>query len=88
MRSSSSPCMILSCPILTPPCMTGKIFLPHPRPLGPHEASLHHVKLHFLLICLTTITILLIKSVLLIKIYLKLQLNLSYQIKVFFTKTK
>ena len=53
---------------------------------GPHEASTHHVKLYFLLICPTTITIFLIKYVSLMKIYLKLKLNLSNQIKLFFSK--
>ena len=57
MGSSSTPCMILSCPIPAPPRMTGNTFSPHSRPLGPHEASPHPVKLYFLLICLTTSTI-------------------------------
>ena len=53
-------------------------------PLGPHEALTYLVKLYFLLIFLTTITIFLIKHILLIKIFLKLQLNLSHQIKLNF----
>ena len=64
----------------------GKIFLPHPRPLGPYEVPLQPVKLYFLLNCPTTSTIFLMKSISLIKIYLKLQLNLSHQIKSIFKK--
>ena len=87
-KSSPRPCMVFfvlphSC--LT--CMTEKIFLPYPCPLGPCEAPTHPVKLYFLLIFLTTITIFLIKYVSLMKIYLTLQLNLSYQIKLFFCKS-
>ena len=52
-------------------------------PLG---ASPHPVKLYFLLICPTTNTIFLMKPISLIKVYLKLQLNLSYQIKSIFRK--
>ena len=37
MRSSPLPCMILSYPIPTLPCMTWKFFLPHLRPLEPHK---------------------------------------------------
>ena len=66
--------------------MTGKTFLPHPRPLGPGEAPPHPVKLNFLLIFPITNTIFLMKPISLIKIYLKLQLNLSYQIKSIFRK--
>ena len=51
MGSSSPLRMILFCPISVPPCMTGKIFLPHPYPLGPYKAPPHLVKLYFLLIC-------------------------------------
>ena len=65
---------------------TEKIFLPHPRPLGPYEVPLQPVKLYFLLNCPTTSTIFLMKSISLIKIYLKLQLNLSHQIKSIFRK--
>ena len=68
------------------PCMTGKTFSPHPHPLGPREAPPHPVKLYFLLICPTISTIFLMKPISLIKIYLKLQLNLSYQIKSIFRK--
>ena len=60
--------------------------LPHPRPLGPREALPHLVKLYFLLICPTTSIIFLMKPISLIKIYLKLQLNLSYQINSIFRK--
>ena len=60
--------------------------LPHPRHLGPREARSHPVKLYFLLIYPTTSTIFLMKPISLIKIYLKLQLNLSHQIKSLFRK--
>ena len=86
MGSSSLSHMILSYSIPTPSCMTGNTFSPHPRPLGPHEALSHSVKLYFLLIYPTTSTIFLMKLVSLIKIYLKLQLNLSHQIKSIFRK--
>ena len=66
--------------------MTGKIFLPHPYLLGPHKAPSYPVKLHFLLIYPTTSTNFLMKPISLIKLYLKLQLNLSYQIKLIFRK--
>ena len=80
-----------SCPIPALPHMTEKIFLPHLHPLEPREAPPHPtpphpVKFYFLLICPTTSTIFLMKPILLIKIYLKLQLNLSYQIKSIFRK--
>ena len=82
MGSSSPPRMVLSC--LIP--HDGKNFLTSSPPLGtprrpasPHLT--HPVKLYFLLICLTTSTIFLKKPISLIKIYLKLQLNLSHQIK-------
>ena len=58
--------------------------LPHPHPLGPCEAPPHPVKLYFLLIFPSTIF--LMKPISLIKIYLKLQLNLSHQIKSIFRK--
>ena len=67
--------------------MTGKIFSPYPRPLGPYEAPPYPVKLYFLLILPITSIIFLMKLILLIKVYLKLQLNLSRQIKsIFFFK--
>ena len=86
MGSSSPPRMVLSCLIPALFRMLGKTFSPHPRPLGPREASPHPVKLYFLLIFPTTKTIFLIKPISLIKIYLKLQLNLSHQIKSIFRK--
>ena len=46
----------------------------------------HPVKLYFLLICLELLQLFLIKPVLLIKIFLKLQINLSHQIKLIFSK--
>ena len=52
MGSLLPPCMILFYPsLLYEPRMMGKIFLPHPCPLGPCEALRHPVKLYFLLIC-------------------------------------
>ena len=58
----------------------------HCRPLGPRKAVLHFIKLYLLLICLQLLQLFLIKSVSLKKIYLKLQINLSYQIKLIFSK--
>ena len=71
--------------------------LPHPRlilhdrenfltPSLPLGAPPHPIKLYFLLIFPTTSTIFLMKPISLIKIYLKLQLNLSHQIKLIFRK--
>ena len=88
MGSSSPPRMVLSYPILTPPHMTRKTFSPHPRPLGSHKAPPNSVKLYFLLIFPTISIIFLMKPILLIKIYLKLQLNLSHQIKSIFRKNR
>ena len=75
---SPPPCIVLSYPILTSPRMKGKIFLPHPRPLGPREAPTHPVKLYYLLICPQLLQLFLIKPISLIKIYLKLLINLSH----------
>ena len=86
MGSSSPPRMVLSCPISAPLRMTRKTFSSHPCPLGPREALPHFIKLYFLLIFITIITIFLTKPISLIKIYLKLQLNLSHQIKSIFIK--
>ena len=86
MGSSSPPCIILFCSILTLSRMTGNTFSPHPCLLGPHETPSYLVKLYFLLICPTTSTIFLMKPISLIKIYLKLQLNLSHKIKSIFRK--
>ena len=72
--------------VLPNPCMMGKIFLLYPRPLGPCKAPSHSVKLYFLLICPQLLQLFLIKFILLIKIYLKLQINLSHQIKLIFSK--
>ena len=58
----------------------------HCCPLGPRKAMLHFIKLYLLLICLQLLQLFLIKSVSLKKIYLKLQINLSYQIKLIFSK--
>ena len=88
MKSSPPPCMVLFYPIPTPSlsCMMGEIFLPYPRPLEPHEAPSHPAKLYFLLICPQFLIFFLIKPISLIKIYLKLQINLSHQIKLIFSK--
>ena len=79
-------CLAPSLPYPALPHMMGNTFSPHPHLLGPRETLLHPVKLNFLLICPTTNTIFLMKPISLIKIYLKLQLNLSHQIKSIFRK--
>ena len=84
MGSSPPPRMILSYSILAPLRMLRKIFLPHPRPLGPYETLPHLVKLYILLICPQLLQLFLIKHILLIKIYLKLKINLSHKIKLSF----
>ena len=86
MKSSFPSYMVLSYPIPVLPCMTRTIFLPHPRPLGPCKTSPYPIKLYFLLICPQLLQLFLIKHVLLIKIYLKLQINLSHQIILIFSK--
>ena len=78
--------IVLSCPILAFPRMTGKIFFPHRYPLGPLETPPYLVKLYFLLICPQLLQFFLIELISLIKINLKLQINLSNQIKLFFSK--
>ena len=70
------------------PCLRRKTFSPHSHPLGPHKAPPYLVKLYFFLTCPTTSTILLMKPMSLIKIYLKLKLNSSHQIKSIFRKKK
>ena len=60
--------------------------LSYPCSLGPREVSSHCIKLYFLLIYPTISTIFLIKPISLIKIYFKLQFNLSYQINSIFRK--
>ena len=62
----------LSCLIFTLSYAMGKIFLSRPHPLGLHKAPSHPVKLYFLLICSTTITIFLIKHISLIKYILEI----------------
>ena len=79
-------CLIPSLPHPAPPRMMRKTFSPHLRPLGPREAPPHPVKLYCLLIYPTTSTIFLMKPISLIKIFLKLQLNLSHKIKSIFRK--
>ena len=61
-------------------------FLTTSPPLGAPRNPAHLVKLYFMLICPTTSTIFLMKPLSLIKIYLKLKLNLSHQIKSIFRK--
>ena len=74
--------------------------LPHSRPtlhdgknfLAPfllfraHEALPYPIKYYFLLICPQLLQLFLIKPISLIKIYLKLKINLSHQIKLIFSK--
>ena len=86
MGSSPPPHMVLSYPIPVPLRMTEKIVLPYLRFLGPRKASPHRVKLYFLLIYPQLLQLFLIKFVSLIKIYLKLQINLPHQIKLIFSK--
>ena len=81
MGSSSPPRMVLSCHILA--LHDGENFL---TPSLSPRAPLHPIKFYFLLICPTTSTIFLMKPILLINIYLKLQLNVSHQIKSIFRK--
>ena len=61
-------------------------FLASSSLIGAPRSLPYPVKLYFLLICLTTIAIFLIKLVSLIKLFLKLQLNLFHQIKLSFSK--
>ena len=77
------PRKILSCPIPVPSLHDGENFL---TPSSSPGAPLHPIKFYFLLICPTTSTIFLMKPILLINIYLKLQLNVSHQIKSIFRK--
>ena len=86
MGSSPPSCMVFSYPIPALLCMMGKIFLPHPCPLGPREDPHHPTKLYFLLIYPQLLQLFLIKHVSLVKIYLKLQINLFHQIKLIFSK--
>ena len=64
----------------------GENFLTPSPPLGASRSPASPVKLYFLLICPTTSIIFLMKPISMIKIYLKLQLNLSNQIKSIFRK--
>ena len=75
-------------PYPRPASHDGENFLTPSTPLRAPRSPTppHPVKFYFLLICPTTSTIFLMKPILLIKIYLKLQLNLSYQIKSIFRK--
>ena len=86
MESFPSPCMILSYPIPALPRMMGKIFLLYPCPLSPYKTLPYLVKLYFLSIYPQLLQLFLIKPVLLIKIYLKLQIILFHQIKLIFSK--
>ena len=88
--SSSSLCMVLSYPIFAPPYPAShdrKNFLTSFPPLGTPWSPIPSYKTLFLINLLTSITIFFfIKPISLIKIYLKLQINLSYQIKLNFSK--
>ena len=55
-------------------------------PLGSTEPQTIHVQFYFLLISLTIIIIFLIKPILLINIFFKLELNSSHQIQLIFSK--
>ena len=90
MGSSSLPCMVLSCPIPSSSRTMRKTFSLHPCPLGLHKAPPCLIKLYFLLIYPITSTFFFffMKPISLIKIYLKLKLNLSHQIKSIFKKIK
>ena len=63
-----------------------EIFFPHSRPLGPSENPSYPVKLYYLFIFSLLLQLFLIKKISLIKIYMKLQINLSHQIKLIFSK--
>ena len=76
---SLHPCPVWFC--LAHPCPTPYDWENFLTPSPPLRTPPHHVKLYFLLICPTTSTIFLMKHISLIKIYWKLQLNLSHQIK-------
>ena len=82
------PCPAWFClaPSLPHPTWWGNLSHPIPAPWGPSKPRSTPVKLFFLLICPTIGTIFLMKPISLIKIYLKLQLNLSHQIKSIFRK--
>ena len=88
--SSSSPCMVLSYPISAPPYSAShdrENFLTSFPPFGTLRSPIPSYKTLFLINLLTIITIFFfIKPISLIKIYLKLQINLSYQIKLNFRK--
>ena len=86
MGSLPPPRMVLFYPIPASLHMTGKIFLPHPCLLGPCKDPPHPTKFYFLLIYPQLLQLFSIKPVSLIKIYLKLQINLSHQIKLIFSK--
>ena len=80
MGSTPPPYKILSCPIPAPHDRDN--FITPSPPLGaPRSPTLSHKTLLLLLICLITSTIFLMKPISLIKIYSKLQLNLSHKIK-------
>ena len=64
----------------------GEFFFAPSGPLGPREASTYPVKLYLLLICPQLLHFFLIKPISLIKIYLKLHINLFHQIKLIFSK--
>ena len=73
-------------PRLHPTLHAGKNFLAPSLPLGASRNPSHLVKYYFLLIWPQLLQIFLIKHVLFIKIYLKLQINLFHQIILIFSK--
>ena len=78
--------MVSSYPLLAPPTWWKKFSFPIPTPWGPANPPSYSVKLYFLLIWPQLLQLFLIKLVSLIKIYLKLQINLSHPIKLIFSK--
>ena len=86
MGFSPLPRIVLSCPIIAPLHDRKFFFTPFP-PLGAPQNPTPTCKTLLLVNLPTTITIFfLIKLISLIKIYLKLQINLSNQIKLIFSK--
>ena len=85
MGSLPPPCMVLSYPSLLRPAWRGKFSCSFPAPWGLAKSRLPHKTLLFVNLP-TTIAIVFNKPIALIKIYLKLKINLSHQIKLIFSK--
>ena len=85
-RMGSSPPSRMVLFYLFPTPHDGEIFLAPSPPLEALQNPSHPIKLYFLLICPQKLQLFLIKPILLIKIYLKLQIHLSHQIKQIFSK--